>query len=292
MTSEEKLARARPGDLALLVGRDRKQPMIRLEQGRVLETHRGTLAHDELIGRPWGSQVTTHLGHRYIMLPPSLHQQVLRLRRISQIIYPKDSGYILLKMSIGPGTRVIEAGTGSGGLTLVLAHTVRPDGRVYSYEARNEMQRQARRNLEKAGLADVVEFKRRDIVEGFDETGVDALFLDLLTPWDYLEQAHAALVNGGFFGTILPTANQVVELLGALKTHPFGFVEVEEILLRPYKPVPARLRPADRMVAHTGFLVFARALLASGDNPSDLDGNDLLLGEPDLASDKGESDDT
>ena len=271
MSSKDKLAYARPGDLALLVGRDRKQPMIRLEPGRILETHRGTLAHDELIGKPWGSQISTHLGQRYIMLPPSLHQQVLKLRRISQIIYPKDAGYILLKMSIGPGTHVVEAGTGSGGLTLMLAHTVRPDGRIYSYEVRAEMQRQAQRNLEKAGLANVVDFKLRDIIEGFDETGVEALFLDLPNPWDYLEQAHAALINGGYFGTILPTANQVADLLGALEKSPFGFVEVEEIMLRPYKPVPARLRPADRMIAHTGFLVFARALLSPADTPSDRD---------------------
>jgi tRNA (adenine57-N1/adenine58-N1)-methyltransferase len=277
MPSEKELKCAQAGDLVLLVGRDRKQPLLRLEPGSALETHRGKLLHDDLIGKPWGSRVTTHLGHPYLMLAPSINQQVIHLRRISQIIYPKDSGQILLKMNIGPGTRVIEAGTGSGGLTLVLAHAVRPDGRVYSYEVRSKMHRQARRNLARAGMEDVVELKQRDIAEGFDETGVDALFLDVLTPWEYLLQAHAALVNGGFFGSILPTTNQVARLVAALEGAPFGCVEVEEVLVRPYKTVPARLRPMDRMVAHTGYLVFARALTYSpqpSPEPEDEGGDD------------------
>jgi tRNA (adenine57-N1/adenine58-N1)-methyltransferase len=196
-------------------------------------------------------------------LRPSIHDRVLELRRSTQIIYPKESGYALLRMNIGPGSRVIEAGTGSGGLTMVLAHAVRPHGRVYSYETRPEIQKLARKNLEQAGLDDAVEFKLRDIAEGFDETDVDALFYDLPAPWDYLEQAHRAMISGGCFGAILPTANQVSQLLAELGRASFGLPEVEEIMLRPYKAVPARLRPMDRMVAHTGFLVFARAIVRS-----------------------------
>lgn len=235
-----------------------------MEPGQTLQTHHGVLSHDDLIGHPWGSRVATHLGHPYLLLTPSIHDLILRLRRITQIVYPKEAGYLLLKMNIGPGSRVIEAGSGSGGLTLALAHAVRPDGRVYSYETRAEMQRLARRNVERAGLADVVAFRLQDIAGGFEETGVDALFLDLPAPWEYLEQAHAALVNGGYLGAILPTANQVARLLAALEQAPFGLPEVEEILLRPYKTVPARLRPMDRMVAHTGYLVFARSLVSGG----------------------------
>ena len=121
------------------------------------------------------------------------------------------------------------------------------------------MYKRQRRNLAHLGLEEFVTLELRDIAEGFDETGADALFLDLPTPWHYLEQAHAALRGGGFFGSILPTANQVVELLYALERSAFAFIEVEEILLRGYKTVPARFRPMDRMVAHTGFLIFARA---------------------------------
>jgi tRNA (adenine57-N1/adenine58-N1)-methyltransferase len=182
----------------------------------------------------------------------------MNVRRHTQIIYPKEAGYILLKMNLYSGQRVVEAGSGSGALNLALARAVAPEGRVYSYENRPEMQRNAMRNLARVGLSDTVEFKNRDIAEGFDETDVNALFLDVRTPGDYLEQARSALRSGGFFGALVPTANQVSHLIARLEGHRFGDIEVEELLLRPYKPVAARLRPADTMVGHTGYLIFAR----------------------------------
>jgi tRNA (adenine57-N1/adenine58-N1)-methyltransferase catalytic subunit len=255
--------RAQPGDLALLVGQDRKSFLVRLKAGLQFHTHRGIVAHDDLIGSPWGCQLSTHLGHTLLLLKPSTDDIVLgHLKRNTQIIYPKESGYILMKMGVKSGCRVIEAGAGSGALTLVLAQAVAPTGRVYSYERRPEMRQLAQENLGQLGLADVVTFKLRDIVEGFDERDVDALFLDVPNPWDYLTQVQTALSGGGFFGALLPTTNQVSRLIGALEERDFGLIEVEELLLRQYKAVPARLRPKDRMVAHTGYLIFARALVS------------------------------
>jgi tRNA (adenine57-N1/adenine58-N1)-methyltransferase len=261
LTAEKSVQTAQPDDLALLVGRDRKSFIVRLEPGLQLHTHRGVVAHDDLIGTPWGTQLSTHLGYPVLLLRPSTDDLVRELKRTTQIVYPKDAGYILMKMRVIPGCRVVEAGTGSGGLALVFAQAISPAGRVYSYEVRPEMQQLARRNLEQVGLAEFVEFKQRDIGEGFDERDADALFLDLPNPWDYLQQAHAALASGGFFGCILPTVNQVSRLIGALEETNFGLIEVEELMLRPYKAVSARLRPMDRMVAHTGYLIFARALI-------------------------------
>jgi tRNA (adenine57-N1/adenine58-N1)-methyltransferase len=232
-----------------------------LESGSQLHTHHGILSHDKLIGAPWGAQSSTHTGYPFLLLRPSTDDIVRDLTRTTQIVYPKDAGYILMKMAIGPGCRVIEAGTGSGALTLVLAQAVSPGGRVYSYELRPDIQNLARKNLKQLGLTEFVHLTLRDVSEGFDESDADALFLDLPNPWQFLRQAHAALTNGGFFGCILPTANQVVELLCSLEEARFGQVEVEELLVRPYKTVPARLRPMDRMVAHTGYMIFARALV-------------------------------
>jgi len=254
-------AQAQTDDLALLLGQDRKTFIIRLQPGKQLHTHRGIISHDDLIGAPWGAQRCSHLGYRFLLLRPSTDDLVRNLKRNTQIVYPKDAGYLLMKMRIRPGCRVVEAGTGSGGMTMVLAQAIAPTGRVYSYEVRPEMQALARQNLEALGLADGVEFKLRDITEGFDERNADALFLDVPTPWDYLPQAHAALIGGGFLGCILPTANQVSRLIGALEKALFGMVEVEELMLRPYKAVAARLRPMDRMVAHTGYLIFARSVV-------------------------------
>jgi tRNA (adenine57-N1/adenine58-N1)-methyltransferase len=136
---------------------------------------------------------------------------------------------------------------------------------VYSYEHREDIQRLARQNLDRLGLDTFVTLHLRDIAEGFVEREVDALFLDVRDPWCYLSQTHAALKGGGFFGAILPTINQVAHLLNDLRRNAFSALRVEELLLRPYKAVPARLRPMDRMVAHTGYLVFARKVLGELD---------------------------
>jgi len=136
---------------------------------------------------------------------------------------------------------------------------VRPEGRLYSYEVRADILRLAQENLEALGLADSVEFKLRDIAEGFDERDVDVLFLDVRRPWAYLAHVVEALKDSGFFGAILPTTNQVSDLVRNMEAQQtFGHIEVEEVLVRPYKAAPNRLRPADRMVAHTGYLVFGR----------------------------------
>ena len=251
---------ASEGQLILLLGKDRKSFIFRLERGQQLQTHRGIFFHDDLIGRPMGSRVRSHLGHQYYLLTPSTDDLLRGIRRNTQIVYPKEIGYILMKMSIRPGSVVIEAGTGSGALAAGLALAVMPTGHVFSYEIRPDMLALANKNLNQFGLDEFVTLKLRDIAEGFDETEVDALFLDVPSPWHFLQQAHAALRGSGFLGAILPTANQVISLLRHLERSPFAFVEVEEILLRSYKVVPERLRPLDRMVAHTGYLIFARSL--------------------------------
>jgi len=256
---------AQPGDLALLVGLRHKHFIIPLIPGGTFHTHRGILSHDELIGKPWGSQVFSHQGSPFFMLQPSLADLLLDLKRSTQIMYPKDIGFILTSMSIGPGQRVMEAGTGSGSMTIALAYAVGPQGQVISYEVRPDMQNLARKNLERLGLDGRVEFKLRDIGEGLDETDVDAFFLDVPNPYDYVAQVRAALKPGGFFCGLLPTFNQVAQLLQALRQGRFAFIEVCEILLRYYKPEPTRLRPTDRMVAHTGFLIFGRRIEQSED---------------------------
>jgi tRNA (adenine57-N1/adenine58-N1)-methyltransferase catalytic subunit len=253
------------GDLVLLAGPRQKNFLLRLAPGERIQTHRGILQHDDLIGLPYGSQVFSHLKRAFVLLKPSLSDLLLETRRSTQIMYPKDVGFLLVTMGIGPGQHVLEAGTGSGALTTALAFAVGPTGRVTSYEVRPEMQRLAQKNLDRIGLSDRVAFKLRNIQEGFDEQGVDALFLDVPNPYDYLAQARAALKSGGSFGTILPSTNQVIRLITALYREKFAFVEVCEILLRYYQTHPERLRPTDRMVAHTGYLIFARPVLIEPD---------------------------
>lgn len=248
------------GDLVQLVSPGGKNFILKMIPGRRFETHRGIVYHDDLIGKPWGSMVVSHLGRTFMLLQPSLADLIHEIRRNTQIMYPKDIGFILVMMGIGPGQHVIEAGTGSGSLTTAMAFAVGQEGRVTTYEIRLEMQRLAKKNLANLGLDDRVTFKLRDIADGFEERNADALFLDLPNPYDYLPQVREALKPGGFFGCILPTTNQVSKTLAAFSRENFSFIEVCEIMLRYYKPVAERLRPTDRMVAHTGYLVFARPI--------------------------------
>jgi tRNA (adenine57-N1/adenine58-N1)-methyltransferase len=252
---------ASAGDLVEMVGLRHKHFIITLKEGGEFQSHRGVVMHDDIIGRPWGSQVFSHNGSPFFILQPSLSDLLRSLPRNTQILYSKDIGFILVYMGIGPGQHVLEAGTGSGALTSAMAFAVGPQGRVITYEAREEFQILARKNLERLGLAERVDFKLRRVEEGFDETGIDALFLDLPNPYDYMNQVRAALKPGGFFGSILPTTNQVSKLVYAMQQADFAFIDVMEILLRFYKSEPDRFRPADRMVAHTGYLVFGRPIL-------------------------------
>lgn len=269
---------ARAGDLVQLVSPTNKTFIFRLEPGSQLQTHRGVILHSDLIDKPWASQVQTHKGSMYFLLQPGLGDLLLDTRRNTQIMYPKDIGFVLVTMGIGPGSLVIEAGSGSGALTTALAWAVGPEGHIFSYDKRAEMLNLARKNLERVGLLDRVTLKLRDIETGFDEEGVDALFLDMQNSYEYMHQVHQAIKPGGHFGAILPTVNQVSRLLTALNHNDFAFVDACEIMLRYFKPVPDRLRPTDRMVAHTGYLIFARpviqypgvAQLSEEDSPDNL----------------------
>jgi tRNA (adenine57-N1/adenine58-N1)-methyltransferase catalytic subunit len=251
---------AQDGDLAQLVGLRHKHFILTLKAGADFQTHRGVLLHDDLIGKSWGTQVFSHSGSPFFLVQPSMADLLIDLPRNTQILYPKDIGYILITMGVAPGQTVVEAGTGSGSMTIAMASAVGPEGRVISYEQKPDTQNLARKNLARVGLSDRVEFKLRDITEGMDETNVPAFFLDVPNAYDLIPQVRAVLRPGGFMCAIIPTFNQVEKTLYSLRRNNFAFVETCELLLRFYKSEPSRIRPTDRMVAHTGFLVFARRI--------------------------------
>jgi len=250
----------RTGDLIQLVGLSHKSFIFTLVDGGEFQSHRGVIKHDDLIGKPWGIQIFSHNGSPFFLLQPSLPDILKNTKRATQIMYPKEIGYIMIQLGVRPGTRIIEAGTGSGSFTTALAYAIGDSGRIYSYEAKEANQKIAIRSLEKLGLTALIDFKVRDIREGFDETGVDAVFLDVANPYDYLVHVKKALKSGGYFASILPTMNQVTTLLTALRRNDFAFIDVCDISQRYYKTEPSRFRPTDRMIAHTGYLIFARSV--------------------------------
>jgi tRNA (adenine57-N1/adenine58-N1)-methyltransferase len=248
------------GELAQFIDPRGNKHILPITSSGKFQSNLGTINLPDLIGLPWGSRIKTHLGKPFLMVQPSLKDLLIATKRTTTIMYPKDIGYTLINMNIGEGTTVTEAGTGSGALTTALCWAVGTKGHVYSYETRKEAQDLAVKNINKLGYRDRVTFKNKDIAYGFDETNVDAIFLDVPNPEDYLIQVRKTLKSGGFFGNLVPTTNQVSRLMEGLIAHDFGFIEVCEIMLRFYKTKPARLRPDDRMTAHTGYLTFARPI--------------------------------
>lgn len=247
------------GDFILLFDGEKKY-FLELKP-KIFSTRFDSLDLASLIGRDYGDKVLGKKGSLFFILKPTIYDFIKNIERQTQIIYPKDVGYILLKLGVGPGKKVLECGTGSGALTLALAYAVGEEGRVITYEKEGRFFQLAKRNLERFGLAHRVELKLKEVVDSFDETEVDALFLDVREPWFLLKPAWDALKPGHPLGILVPTTNQVSQALTHLLSLPFKDVEVLEILVRRYKPNPERLRPEDRMVAHTGYLIFAKKVL-------------------------------
>jgi tRNA (adenine57-N1/adenine58-N1)-methyltransferase len=251
---------AQAGDLVQLQGSGFHSHLVRLEPGAVLQTHRGVIRHDDIIRQPWGCMLKSHTGQPFYLFQPGLADLIRETKRTTQILYPKDIGYILTVMGVGPGSQVLEIGTGSGGLTTAFAYMVGESGKVFTYERNPATQNLAVANLSKVGLAARVEFKLGDAAEGFSERGMDAAFMDLPNSFDYIPLAKQSLKGGGYLGMLVPTVNQVSRCLQALKQAQFACVEVCEIFMRFFKTDWERLRPTDRMVAHTGYLIFGRSV--------------------------------
>jgi tRNA (adenine57-N1/adenine58-N1)-methyltransferase catalytic subunit len=248
------------GERVLLVDAKDRRYLVTLRQGATFHTHAGAVAHDDVIGSDEGATVAGSTGRRYLLVRPTLADVVLKMPRGAQVIYPKDLGAILLAADIGPGQRVLEAGVGSGALSMAL---LRAGASVVGYEIRDDFAARARANVVGflgPGAGDRYRVESRDVTEGIDETGLDRVLLDMPEPWRVVEHAAAALRPGGILLAYLPTVNQTAELRQALDAGRFGLAATSEVLHRTWHVEPRSVRPDHRMVAHTGFLTWARRL--------------------------------
>jgi tRNA (adenine57-N1/adenine58-N1)-methyltransferase catalytic subunit len=218
----------------------------------------GVLDLTDQVGKAPGAQITW-LGEAYSIVRPTIADLIGQLRRNAQIVTPKDAVQLLYMTGVGPGAQVVEAGSGSGGLTVVLAWAVGPQGRVISYDRRADFLDVARQNVSRAGLSDRVEFRERDVgIEGVDARDVDAVLLDLAEPWTVLDSARTALRVGGSVGTYTPTYNQLERTVRALRSCGFEDVRSVELIERSLHVGEGGTRPEFDMLGHTGFLSAGR----------------------------------
>ncbi len=251
-----------PGDRVQLTDPKGRMHTIVLQPGKEFHTHRGALAHDDLIGAPDGSLVTSAGGTTYLALRPLLSDYVLSMPRGAQVIYPKDAAQIVALGDVFPGARVLEAGAGSGALTCSLLRAVGSTGQVHSFELRPDFAEIARRNVTDF-FGSQPESWRLHVgdVSQCAETDFDRIVLDLLAPWEVLDLVDRALVPGGVFVGYVATTPQLSELVEALRRRG-GYTEPRawESLVRDWHVDGLAVRPDHRMIAHTAFLVTARRL--------------------------------
>jgi tRNA (adenine57-N1/adenine58-N1)-methyltransferase len=252
-----------PGEKVLLIDQRERTYLFLLEPGAIYHTHSGTLAHDDILGASEGTTVHTSKGMVLVAFRPRFADFVLKMPRGAQVVYPKDLGQITTYADIAPGSRVVEAGTGSGALTIALCRAVGADGRVVSYELREEHRTQALANVEAffGKLPDALELRTGELAAVADtDDRFDRAVLDLPDPWEQLPALASVMEPGAVLCAYLPTTVQVQQLVLALPDHGFRHVETFETLRRGWHVTSRSVRPDHRMVGHTGFLVLARRL--------------------------------
>ena len=243
----------------MLIDQKDRRYLISLRPGASFHTHAGILQHDDVIGKEEGDSVDGSTGRPFLILRPTLSDVVLKMPRGAQVIYPKDLGAILMAADIGPGMKVLEAGVGSGALSMTI---LRAGALITGYEIREDFAQRAKENVTAMLGEDVhYDIHIRDVTLGIDGDDFDRVLLDMPEPWSVVPHAEKALRPGGIFLAYLPTINQTQQLRQTLERHSFGLAETVEVLRRTWHIDGRSVRPDHRMVAHTGFLTSARRLV-------------------------------
>lgn len=252
------------GEACLLNDVRGKQYLVTLTDGVTFQSDKGSIRHGAIIGEPEGSLIPTNRGTPFVALRPRLADYVLRMKRGAAVMYPKDTGSLITWADIAPGCIVVEAGTGSGGLTLALSRAVGEHGTVVSVERREDHAVHARRLIEafEGEVATNIDLRVGDVETVIEEVAPDRIVLDLPEPWHSVEPAASHLRGGGTFASYLPTVPQVQTLREALDdARTFTEIETFEVFMRNWTIDGRSVRPDHRMVGHTGFITTARKRL-------------------------------
>jgi tRNA (adenine57-N1/adenine58-N1)-methyltransferase len=221
-------------------------------------THLGIIDVSSIVGMEYGSAIRTTEGKLIFLMEPTIHDFIMKSERKTQIVYPKDLGYIVARTGLKNGSKVLEIGTGSGALATFMASIVKPEGHIYSFDVNSEFMEMAKRNLEKAGMAKYVTLHQHDPHQGVNIHNVDVATVDLGDPWTVVDQVYDALKGGGAFVAICPTMNQIEKTAVQLKKSGYADIDCVELMIRNVEAREGMTRPSMRMIGHTTYLAFAR----------------------------------
>lgn len=262
------MTRFQAGDACLLFDRKGRRYLIELIPGAEFHHHHGALPHDEIIGSEEGVTLKSSLGRNLIVLRPRLADFALKMPRGAAVVYPKDMGAILIWADIGPGNVVVEAGTGSGALTMALSRAVGDRGKVISFELRQDHAALASKRIRGFfGTTPAnIDLRVGSVEEGLEGLHPDRVVLDLPEPWHVVPTAARNLAPGGIFCCYLPTVPQVQTVREAVDdSGSFLDTMTFEVMMREWAVDGRSVRPSHRMIGHTGFITVARKQEPAGD---------------------------
>jgi tRNA (adenine57-N1/adenine58-N1)-methyltransferase len=251
------------GNYVLLFHTSRKKWLVRVEKEKKMHTHLGIIDLSSIIEMEYGSYVMTTMGKKIFLIEPIIHDFIMKSERSTQIIYPKDLGFIVVRTGIQNGSNVLEIGTGSGALTTFLASIVKPNGHIFTFDVNSKFMKIAKKNLVKAKIDQFVTMYEYDVHQGIDLTEMDVAIIDLGDPWTVVDQVYKSLKGSGAFLAICPTMNQVETTAITLKNNKFEDIECVEIFIRNIEAREGMSRPSMRMIGHTTYLIFARKIISS-----------------------------
>jgi tRNA (adenine57-N1/adenine58-N1)-methyltransferase catalytic subunit len=251
----------REGSYVLLFHTPRKKWLIKVAFAKKMHTHLGIIDLSNIIGMEYGSVIQSTEGKTIYLIQPTTYDFIMKSERKTQIIYPKDLGFIVARTGLENGSKVLEIGTGSGALTTFMASIVKPNGHIYTYDINPDFMAVAQRNLQKAGVMEFVTLSQCDPHMGIDIKNVDIAIVDLGDPWTVLPEVYRSLKNSGSFVAICPTFNQLEKTAIELRRNNFVDVESVEIITRTLEAREGMTRPSNRMIAHTTYLIFGRKVI-------------------------------
>jgi tRNA (adenine57-N1/adenine58-N1)-methyltransferase len=247
-------------DYVLFFYNDSKKWLMKVAPKQKFHTHVGIIDHKKVIGKPYGIAFKTNKGKIIYALKPTIYDYVMKSQRGTQIVYPKDLGFIAARMGLQSGQKIVEIGTGSGSFTTFLASIVKPKGHVYTYDVDENFMAIARKNIEKAGMSKYVTMEKFDIktAKRMPQKDADAVIVDLGDPWLVVPQARKMLKGSGAFVSICPTMNQLEKLAAALRQNDFYDIECTEQIVRTIEARDGKTRHSFRAIGHTTYVAFAR----------------------------------